>query len=36
MRLIFGLVLILGVGLAGFAVYVAKDRFTQYQQGNMG
>lgn len=31
MRLIFGLVLIIGVGLAGFAVYVAKDRFTQYQ-----
>ncbi|WP_071672662.1 Flp pilus assembly protein CpaB [Nioella nitratireducens] len=31
MRIIFGLVLIIGVGLAGFAVYVAKDRFTQYQ-----
>ena len=31
MRVIFGLVLIIGVGLAGFAVYVAKDRFTQYQ-----
>ncbi len=31
MRIIFGLVLIVGVGLAGFAVYVAKDRFTQYQ-----
>ena len=31
MRFIFGLVLIIGVGLAGFAVYVAKDRFTQYQ-----
>ncbi|WP_424969128.1 Flp pilus assembly protein CpaB [Dinoroseobacter sp. S76] len=31
MRLIFGLVLILGVGLAGFAVMMAKDRFDQYQ-----
>lgn len=31
MRVIFGLVLIIGIGLAGFAVYVAKDRFTQYQ-----
>lgn len=31
MRLIFGLVLIVGVGLAGFAVYYAQDRFTQYQ-----
>lgn len=31
MRLVFGLVLILGIGLAGFAVTVAKDRFTQYQ-----
>jgi len=31
MRVIFGLVLIVGVGLAGFAVYMAKDRFTQYQ-----
>lgn len=31
MRLIFGLVLFLGIGLAGFAVTVAKDRFTQYQ-----
>jgi pilus assembly protein CpaB len=32
MRLIFGLVLIVGVGLAGFAVYIAQDRFSQYQQ----
>ncbi|QBY01186.1 Flp pilus assembly protein CpaB [Rhodophyticola sp. CCM32] len=32
MRLIFGLVLIVGVTLAGFAVYVAQDRFAQYQQ----
>ena len=31
MRLVFGLVLIIGVGLAGFAVYFAKDRFDQYQ-----
>ncbi len=31
MRIIFGLVLVVGIGLAGFAVYVAKDRFTQYQ-----
>ncbi|MCB1362150.1 MAG: Flp pilus assembly protein CpaB [Rhodobacteraceae bacterium] len=31
MRVIFGLVLIIGIGLAGFAVYMAKDRFTQYQ-----
>ncbi len=31
MRLIFGLVLIVGVTLAGFAVYVAKGRFDQYQ-----
>lgn len=32
MRLIFGLVLIVGVGLAGFAVYFAQDRFSQYQR----
>ncbi|NKX44192.1 Flp pilus assembly protein CpaB [Roseicyclus persicicus] len=31
MRLVFGLVLILGVGLAGFAVKVAMERFEQYQ-----
>ncbi len=31
MRIIFVLVLIVGVGLAAFAVSVAKDRFDQYQ-----
>ena len=31
MRLVFGLVLIVGVGLAGFAVMMAKERFDQYQ-----
>jgi pilus assembly protein CpaB len=31
MRIVFGLVLLLGVGLAGFAVMMAKDRFDQYQ-----
>jgi pilus assembly protein CpaB len=31
MRLVFGLVLLLGIGLAGFAVKVAMDRFEQYQ-----
>lgn len=31
MRLLFGLVLILGVGLAGFAVYLAKDYIGAYQ-----
>jgi pilus assembly protein CpaB len=31
MRLVFGLVLLLGIGLAGFAVKVAMDRFNQYQ-----
>ena len=31
MRLVFGLVLVFGVALAGFAVYMAKDRFDQYQ-----
>ncbi|MCI2392975.1 Flp pilus assembly protein CpaB [Aliiroseovarius sediminis] len=31
MRLLFGLVLILGVGLAGFAVYLAKDYIGEYQ-----
>jgi pilus assembly protein CpaB len=31
MRLIFGLVLFLGIGLAGFAVKAAMDRFGQYQ-----
>lgn len=32
MRIVFGLVLIVGVALAGFAVYIAQDRFSQYQQ----
>ncbi|MEM9754495.1 MAG: Flp pilus assembly protein CpaB [Pseudomonadota bacterium] len=32
MRLIFGLVLLVGVALAGFAVYYAQDRFSQYQR----
>ncbi|SDY58705.1 pilus assembly protein CpaB [Jannaschia faecimaris] len=31
MRLIFGLLLLAGLGLAGFAVNTAKDRFNQYQ-----
>ncbi len=31
MRLVFGLVLILGVALAGGAMYMAKDRISQYQ-----
>lgn len=31
MRIIFALVLLVGVGLAGFAVMMAKDRFDQYQ-----
>ncbi|MDE9451881.1 Flp pilus assembly protein CpaB [Aliiroseovarius sp. Z3] len=31
MRLLFGLVLIVGVGLAGFAVYMAKDFIGGYQ-----
>ncbi|RLJ60561.1 pilus assembly protein CpaB [Litoreibacter meonggei] len=31
MRLVFGLVLVLGVALAGFAAYMAKNRFDQYQ-----
>ena len=31
MRLVFGLVLILGVTLAGFAVYMAKGYFSSYQ-----
>ncbi len=31
MRIVFGLVLIVGVALAGFAVYIAQDRFAQYQ-----
>ena len=31
MRLVFGLVLVLGMALAGFAVYMAKDRINAYQ-----
>ena len=31
MRLMFALVLMIGLGLAGFAVYMAQDRFTEYQ-----
>lgn len=31
MRLVFGLVLVVGLALAGFAVMIAKDRFDQYQ-----
>jgi len=31
MRIVFGLVLIMGVALAGFAAYMAKDRIGQYQ-----
>lgn len=31
MRLVFGLVLILGIGIAGFAVKIAMERFEQYQ-----
>lgn len=31
MRLVFGMVLILGVGLAGFAVYLARDYIGAYQ-----
>lgn len=34
MRMIFGLVLLLGIGLAGGAVYLAKDRIAQYQIAN--
>ena len=32
MRVVFGLVLVIGIGLAGFAAYLAKDRFDQYQK----
>ncbi|SFR57547.1 Flp pilus assembly protein CpaB [Litoreibacter janthinus] len=31
MRMLFGLVLVIGVALAGFAAYMAKNRFDQYQ-----
>ncbi len=31
MRMVFGLVLVIGVGLASFAVYMAKDYIGAYQ-----
>ncbi|WGH79330.1 Flp pilus assembly protein CpaB [Jannaschia ovalis] len=31
MRLIFGLVLLAGLGLAGFAIHTAQERFSQYK-----
>ncbi len=31
MRVLFGLVLVVGIGLAGFAVYMAKNRIGEYQ-----
>lgn len=31
MRAVFGLVLIVGIGLAGFAVYMAKTKFSAYE-----
>ncbi len=31
MRVVFGFVLVLGMGLAGFAVYMAKDYISEYQ-----
>lgn len=31
MRILFGLVLVLGIGLAGFAAYLAKNRISEYQ-----
>ncbi len=31
MRMVFGLVLLVGIGLAGFAVYMARGYVTQYQ-----
>lgn len=34
MRMVFGLVLMVGVALAGGAVYLAKDRIAQYQMAN--
>lgn len=34
MRMIFGLVLLVGIALAGGAVYLAKDRIAQYQAAN--
>jgi pilus assembly protein CpaB len=35
MRMIFGLVLLVGIALAGGAVYLAKDRMAQYQDANL-
>lgn len=35
MRMIFGLVLLVGIALAGGAVYLAKDRISQYQAANL-
>lgn len=34
MRMVFGLVLLVGIALAGGAVYLAKDRIAQYQHAN--
>lgn len=34
MRMVFGLVLLVGIALAGGAVYLAKDRIAQYQIAN--
>lgn len=34
MRMIFGLVLLIGIALAGGAVYLAKDQIAQYQYAN--
>lgn len=34
MRAVFGLVLIAGLGLAGFAVYMVKNQFARYQHEN--
>ncbi len=31
MRIVFALILVIGMGLAGFAVYMAQDRFNEYQ-----
>ncbi len=31
MRIVFGLVLLIGMGLAGFAVYMARDYISEYQ-----
>ncbi|MBB4174666.1 Flp pilus assembly protein CpaB [Sulfitobacter noctilucicola] len=34
MRMVFGLVLLVGIALAGGAVFLAKDRIAQYQNAN--